>query len=181
MSGTLNIIGPNGQLALVEDAALATREQSDYLQAVQDGDAYSWSSLTYDPDAAATILGVENNSATRNLHIQEIHFQSDTASQIVVHAATGATMAGTAVVGVNLNRNSGNVAPATAKADETGNGGAAASYVDRLYTGRLAADGNIIIRVGGVIWLPNDHMIGIDLTTAATAANATIIGYFKDR
>lgn len=182
MSETLTVIGPSGETAAVAASALSVRPQSDFQKAVEDGDAYSWSSLTYDMTAKDTILGVENNSATRDLHIQEIHIQSDTATQFIVHTETGITMAGTnAVTGVNLNRNSGNVAPATAYDDETGNT-AADGYTKRLITGLCAADGNVIIGPGlNSVILPNDHAIFVDLTANAAACNVTIVGYFKDR
>lgn len=180
MSETLTLIGPSGESAVVADGALAVRPKTDFQQAIEDGDAYSWSALTYNMTAKDTILGVENNSATRDLYIQEIHIQSDTASQFIVHTETGLTMAGTNVVaGVNLNRNSGNVAPATAYDDETGNT-AADAYTKRLITGLCAADGNVVLELGGCVILPNDHFVGVDLTADAGACNVTIIGYFKD-
>ncbi len=181
MSGTLTLIGPTGGTAAVEDGAISVRPQSDFQKAIEDGDAYSWSALTYDMTAKDTILGVENNSATRDLYIQEIHIQSDTATQFIVHTETGLTVAGTnAVVGVNMNRNTGNVAPATAFDDETGNT-AADAYTKRLLTGLCAADGNVILKLNGCVILPNDHFIGVDLTANAAACNVTIIGYFRDR
>lgn len=181
MSETLTLLGSDGTTVTVDSNALSVQPKPDFVKAVEDGDAYSWSSLTYDLAAKDTILGVENNSSTRDLYIQEIHIQSDTATQFIVHTNSGITMAGTnAVAAVNMNRNSGNAAPATAYDDETGNT-AADSYADRLYVGRCAADGNVVITVGGAIILPNDHMIGVDLTANGAACNATIIGYFKDR
>ena len=181
MSETLTIIGPSGSTAAVSSNALNVLMKSDFQKAVEDGDAYSWSSLTYDPDAHDTILAVENNSATRDLYIQEIHIQTDAAGQHVVFTASGDTMTGTAVTGTNLNRNSSNAAPATAKCDETNNAEQGATYPTRFYTGLLANDGSICYTVNGSIILPNDHHIAVDLTSAATAANVTIIGYFKDR
>lgn len=181
MSETLTIIGPSGEAAVVSSKALSVLPKKDFQKAIEDGNAYSWSALTYNMAAKDTILGVENNSATLDLYIQEIHIQSDTASQFIVHTETGITMAGTnAVTGVNLNRNSGNVAPATAYDDETGNT-AADGYTKRLATGLCAADGNVILKLDGSVILPNDHMIGVDLTADAGACNVTIIGYFKAR
>jgi hypothetical protein len=184
MGETLTVIGSSGRtVEITSDSALSARPKSDYLKAVEDGYAFSWSALTYDMTAKDTILGVENNSATMNLHIQEIHIQSDTATQFVVHTETGITMAGTnAITGVNLNRSSGRAITglATAYDDETGNT-AADGYTKRLYTGLCAADGNVVIEVGGAVILPNDHMIGVDLTANAAACNVTILGYFKTR
>lgn len=181
MSETLTLIGPSGESVAVNANALSVRPKSDFDKAVEDGYAYSWSALTYDMAAKDTILGVENNSATMDLHIQEIHIQSDTATQFIVHTESGLTMAGTnAVTGVNLNRNSNLTAPATAYDDETGNT-AADGYTKRLITGLCAADGNVVLDIGGAIVLPNDHFIGVDLTADCGACNVTIIGYFKTR
>lgn len=181
MSETVTLIGPSGDSVTVTDNAVVVRPKSDFQKAVEDGYAYSWSALTYDMTAKDTILGVENNSATYDLHIEEIHVQSDTATQFIVHTETGLTMAGTNVVtGVNLNRNSNLTAPATAYDDETGNT-AADGYTKRLITGLCAADGNVVLPLGGCIILPNDHFIGVDLTANAAACNVTIIGYFKER
>ena len=178
----LTITGSSNQESVyVDDYSLRTRPYSEFDAAIEAGNAYSWSNLTYDPDAHDTILGVENNSSTQDLVIQEIRVSGDTATQFVVHTSSGVTMAGTAVTGVNLNRNSNNTASATAKADETGNGQQAASYTGRLFAGLIAADGTATIDVDGAIVLPNDHNIGVDFTTAATAGNITIIGYFRDR
>ena len=181
MSETLTVIGPSGSTATVANSALSVRNVSDYEQAVADGNAYSWSALTYDITAKNTILAVENNSATMDLHIQEIHLQSDTATQFIVHVGSGLTITGGNVVtGVNLNRNSGNVAPATAVDCDTGNS-AADTYATRIVTGLCAADGNAKINLGGCVVLPNDHAIMVDLTANAAACNATFIGYYKAR
>lgn len=170
----------DGSLAGVEDGALVTAPLTDWEKAVADGDAYAWTNATYDPDAHDTILGVQNTSTTRDLHIQKAWVNSDTASQFVVHTSSGVTMAGTAVTGVNLNRGSSNAAPATAKADETGNGQQAASYTGRIMTGYVAADGLVEIDLSGLV-LPYNWMVGIDLTAAATGSVMTIWGFFKDK
>jgi hypothetical protein len=171
----------DGALADVEDGALLANPVSDWEKAVADGDAYSWTNATYDPAAHDTILGVQNDSTTRDLYIYKMWVNSDTASQFVVHTSSGVTMAGTAVTGVNLNRGSSNVAPATAEADETGNGQQAASYTGRLVTGYVAADGLVEVALDGAVVLPYGHNIGIDLTEDATGSVMTIWGYFKDR
>ncbi len=173
--------GTTGQNADVEDNCLKVRFKTDFEQAVEDGLAFSWANLTYDPDAHDTILGVANTSTTLDLYIEKIIMGSDTSTQAVVHTSSGVTMAGTAVTGVNLNRNSSYVAPATAFCDETGNGQQAASYTGRLLAANLLAHQSVTVEVGGAIVIPYGHNIGIDLTTAATASNMTIVGYYKAR
>lgn len=182
--GAITIIGSNGVLADVSAGnRLLSRPYSDWLYAVDNGLAFSWTNATYDYDANDTILGVENNSATHDLYIWWIGCTGSTATQIVVHTSSGVTMAGTAVTGVNMNRNS-NVAAAsytTAKADETGNGQQAASYTGRLLAGRIANAGWIEWDVQGAIRLPNDNNIGIDYTADGTTCQCTILGYMKAR
>jgi hypothetical protein len=180
MSGSIAIIGAsNSETVNVEDNALLVRPHSAFDQAIADGNAYSWSSLTYDYTAIDTILGVQNTSSTLDLYIQDIWINGDTASQVVVHTASGVTMAGTnAVVGVNLDRSDSSLAPATAFDDETGNTGSVA-YTGRVYVGRIAADVPFHLHVGGAIILPYDWMIGVDITAEGAAGNVTIHGYFK--
>ncbi len=168
-------------LAEVDNNRLRVRPLSEWERAVADGRAFSWSNATYDYTAIDTILGVENNSALQDLLIQRIVVTGSTATEFIVHTSSAVTMAGTAVVGVNLNRNSGAAADATAIGDEVGNGQAAASYSGRLITGEFANNGIVDLTIGGAIILPNDHNIGIDFTTDGTTANCTIWGYFVDR
>jgi len=171
----------DGSLVEVVNGAILQRTLTDWEQAVADGDAYSWTNATYDPDAHDTILGVENDSVARDLVIERAWVNTDAAGQFVVHTSSGVTMAGTAVVGVNLNRGSGNVAPATAFADETGNGQQAGGYTGRIMTGFLASNGLIEIDLDNGVVLPTGWNIGIDLTAAATGSVMTIWGYFRDR
>jgi hypothetical protein len=175
------VISGSGGSTLFVDSANRARIKpiDDFLAAVARGDAYSWASQTYDPDAHDTILGVENNEPDRMLYIERIIVTSDTASQIQVFASSGATMAGTAVTGANLNHTSGRLALASAYADETGNGAQGAGYPGLLFTDYVAANTLKTIEIGGAVAIGYDHMIGVDLTTAATAANVTIFGWFE--
>jgi len=181
MSDLITLVGTNGEHISIEDGAMLVEPKSEFLQAVENGYAFSWSNLSTDINATDTVLCVENNSSTLDLYIEKILLATDASGEMVVHTSSGATMTGTALTGVNLNRNSGYVAPATAKADETGNGQQAASYTGRLYIVFALADQSVQIDVGGAIVLPNDHNIGIDVTAEPTGCNATIIGYFKAR
>ena len=64
-------------------------------------------------------------------------------------------------------------------ADETGNGEQGAGYTKLLFRDLLAANTAKQIAVNGHIVIPTNKMIGVDLTTAATGANVTIIGWFE--
>lgn len=180
--GSITIRGASdAEIANVDNHALRSRQYNAWDHAVASGLAFSWQNATYDYDANDTILGVENNSATRDLRIHKVFATGSTATQFVVFAASGKTLAGTAVTGVNLNRNSSNVADATAKADETGQTEQGGAYPTGLYSGRFANNGIVEIAVDGAIILPQDHMVGVDFTTNGTTANVVIWGYFVDR
>lgn len=173
------IVGPSGAMVDVLDNRLKISPKSAFEQAVEDGRAFAFASVTYDPDAHDTILGVYNTDPEADFHVQTILASSDTASQIQVFEAADVTMTGTAVTGTNLNRASGRVAKATAKADETNNGEQAGGYTKFLFADLLAADTLKQIDVNGAIVLSYNKMIGVDLTTAATGAAVTIIGWFE--
>ena len=179
MAEQATIKGPSGSVLNAADNRALVRPQSGFDYALSQGNAYSWSNLTYDYDQHDTLLAVENNSASMDLHIERIYLVCDTVGQFTVFSASAITLAGTALVGVNLNRNSSNVAPATAKADETGQGEQAAGYLGRLLTGRLAVNIGEMIEVGGTIVLPLDYMIGIDSNVNGWAFVATVWGYFE--
>jgi hypothetical protein len=176
---SMSIVGSGGSAVAVRDNAACVDIRSEFDQAVRDGRAFSFASVTYDPDAHDTILGVQNDSKTHLLKIKRIVATSDTASLIQVFCASGVTMDGTAVTGVNLNRASNRTAEATAKCDETGNSEQGSSYPAKVLQKQVAANTLVTLDVDGGIVLPYGHMVGVDLTTAATAANVTIWAWFE--
>lgn len=181
MVDQIQLQGTDGSLADVDGTRLLARPRSEWEDAVEAGDAYSWANATYNYTAADTVLAVQNDSPTRDLVITKIIATGDAATELVVHTSSSVAMAGTAVTGVNLNRSSSKVAPATAKADETGNGQAAASYSGKVLTGRFAANGQLEFNVDGAIVIPQGWNIGADYITVGAACNMVILGYFRDR
>ena len=180
--GSITLRGASdAEVAHVDQHALRARQYNEWEHALANGHAYSWQNATYDYTALDTILGVENNSAARDLKIKKIFVTGSTATEFIVFAASGKIVDGTAVTGVNLNRNSGNAAEATAKGDETGQTEQGGGYPTGLISGRFANDGQVEIDVDGAIVLPQVHMIGVDLTTNGTTCNVVIWGYFVDR
>ena len=142
--------------------------------ALKNGNAYSWSNVTYDPAALDTILTVCNDhSGGQNLHIERVDFSADVATQYVVHLPTYATWAGTAVTGTNLNANSANVAVATAKANETG----------QATRGTVVAGGSVLASGKDPNWmhvtLGYHKAIGVDCVADVGGALVTIWGYFS--
>ena len=175
-----SVIGANGSPVFVTSGGAYVNTRTEFDQAVIDGRAFSFASLTYDPDAHDTIFGIENNSTTHLLKIQKLIITSDAASLIQIFVTSGVTMTGTAIVGVNLNRTSGRTAgDVTAIADETDNGEQGSSYPSKLLHKQVDADVGIQLDLDGAIVLPSGWMMGIDLTTAATAANVTALAWLE--
>jgi hypothetical protein len=178
--------GPSGETAEVDVGdRLRINPKSEFQLANEDGRAFSWASLNKDPDAGDTMFAVENNSTTHLLCIEKVIISMTVAGGSVcpVFTASGVTMAGTTSVdAVCLNRGNSSfngVALSTAYTDETGNGEAAGSWATRLYMPQCLTSVPYTIDVGGAVRLPNDHMIGVDIIEAGTAANVTFVGWFE--
>lgn len=138
-----------------------------------DGLAFSWSNVTYDYDAADTILLVKNTSPTRNLIIEDIVYGGDTATIVTIHLPTCDSPTGTAIVATNVKPKSGATAEATAIGDETTN--AQANIYRNFFIG--AAESKVYNTEGAVILGLND-CIAIDFVTNGAAAYCSITGYF---
>ena len=175
----MNVIGSGGSAVHVEEGAVLANAHSRFQHAVETGNAYAWASQTYDPDGHDTIIAVENNNPDKLLYIWRIFISSDTASRVTVFTANGDTMTGTAVPGTNLNRKFNKVALATGICDETGNAEQAGGYLTWVLFKVIGVDTVAEIAIDGAIALPNDYMVGIDLETAATAANGVIFGWYE--
>ena len=177
------IVGSSGRAAEVDDGGLRVNPRTAFEQAVIDGRAFAWAGLTEDATAHDTLLALENNSPTDVLKIHKLIVTTDNTSQIQVFTASGVTPAttdGAAVVGVNLNRASGRSANATCYTDDTGNTEQGSSYPGKILTQVIIAATPTEILFDGAVALLEDHMVGVDLTTASTSnANATFIGWFE--
>ena len=140
------------------------------------GDSWAWSNVTYDPDAADTIILVQNTHATKDLYISQIHFSSDTASEVIVHLTNGATFTptGTAIVATTLINNVGGIPFGTAVGDETAN-----AQGNIIFHTKVLANVPNQFDMNNAVVLGNNQSIGVDLVAAATAAYATIWGYYK--
>ena len=140
------------------------------------GDAYTWSSGTYDAAAGDTILLVKNTSTTQRLHIKKISLSADVESRVVIHVPTSeVTPTGTAITGVNLNSTSGNSAAATAIRDETNN-----SQGNILWSGEIqAAIAPYEVNFEDAVILGQNDSIGVDYVADAGACDVVITGFYE--
>lgn len=147
------------------------------------GDAYSWTAVTADINAGDTALCVVNQSKTKNLVISYMYAYGDVPTQIKVHVPAACTWAGTAVVGVNLNREYASIlAEAVAYADETGTTFAAANTIITLITNELTSDQfGISHDFKDSVILGYDDAIAADLIAETAAFECTFVGYFVDK
>ncbi len=138
---------------------------------------YVWNFPSYNSADADTVMFIRNDSSN-DLRIHHVYIYSDAATVITLHTiSAGETPAGTAVTGVNLNRNSSDEADATAKQDETGN----SSQGTVLHTEYVAAAGALTMlkEDGYEIVLGKNDCIAVDVATGSTAVTfGHIVGYY---
>jgi len=152
---------------------------------IENGLSFSWSNATYDYTAGHTLLAVQNDSLTHNLHIDQIWCHGDTTTQVIVHGTSenGFTMAGTPVTGVNLNRVG---TPATASATAFGNeSGNTQGHI--FWAGSIPADNATPVAIGlGIILGVDDGggvsggVIAVDYVDVGGEALVTIIGHYEN-
>ncbi len=151
------------------------------------GDAYAWNAVSANLATTDCLLLVNNDSSDRWLIIEHAYVRGDIAGQIdfKLTSSVGLTIAGTDVVGVNLNRASNNIADASAFANETQT---PATTVFFTYYQHLAvnAQGTTSpmgrIDFHGAVVLGEDTAIGMDtILEPAAGFEATFVGYFIDK
>ena len=180
--GGANLAGVNAGLQLLTRASWVTPLQ----EACERGDAYSWTSVNADIDIGDTALLVANTSDSRWLVIDRAYIWADIACRVYLHFPSPVTWAGAAeVVGKNLNRDSGKVAPAIAYADETASA-IVAEEVFQVVKIPLATDGETTTAFGvhldfdGAIILGARAAVAISLLTETTGFEVMFVGYFID-
>jgi hypothetical protein len=136
------------------------------------GRAYSWTASA-DIDATDSILWLRNDSTTENLIIDFISISSNAAGSWFIYCPVNATPDGTTVTGVNLNRQSGNVALATCKRDNT-----TASLANYVFYGHSGAAETVQVDFHDSLILGYLDCVAIDITTEPALAQATIFGYY---
>ena len=146
--------------------------------ATLEGRAYSFSNVTYDPDAADTIILLKN-VGSKNFHICDLALSSDVVTQWEVHIVTAIfTQAGTlAIVPVNLNSNFGNSSSIDAFGDETANTQGAIVHPHFVTT---IANTSIQYNYNGALVIAPGHAFAVDCVLAATAAHVSVTGYQEE-
>lgn len=168
--GSIIKVSPTGELhtlaANMTPLAFATLE----------GRAYSFANVTYDPEAADTIILIKNVHPSKNFHVCEITVSCDTATEWQAHIVTAVfTQAGTlSITPVNLNSNFGNNSRIEAFGDETANVKGAIIHPHMI---TVANGVSLTYNYNGALVLGPGHAFGLDTVTASTAAFASITGY----
>lgn len=181
------IVGSDGNIADVTDNAyLKVYAPTGIHAATLRGDAYAWNAVSGDRAATDCLLLIQNTAPDRLLVVNKIMMRGDIAGEMTVKscAMAGLTAAGTAVLGINLNSSSANVAPVVAYSHETQSLG-----TDILFTWyqhlEVAAAGTTspmaYLDLDDAVVVGYNKAIGIDtILEPAAGFEASIIGYFID-
>jgi hypothetical protein len=170
----------NGNIVTVEEGRLRIlADVQPEFKHVSESDSlsFAWSIVAADFAAAATLLIVQNTSSDLVLHIAQISFSTDNASEVDIHTIAGATTpsGGTAVVGRCLNVAAKKVAEAVGHSNDTAN----SAQGDIIWSNRVLAATLVTVDFHGALILGNTDAIAVDITTAPTSlANCNIMGFY---
>ncbi len=147
--------------------------------ATLEGRAYSFKNVTFDPDAADTIILLKNIHPTKNFHICDLALSCDAVTQWEAHIITAVfTQAGTlAITPVNLNSNFGNNSSIDAFGDETAN--TQGSLVHPHFVTTIA-NTSIQYNYNGALVIGPGHAFAVDSVLASTAAHVSVTGYQEE-
>ncbi len=171
-------LGGNARVIGNKLAVLADVESEFEYESEENSASFTWSLTQYDPDAADTLLSIQNQSESLRLHIEDVWFGSDVIAQYQIHviaAADAITPVGSVALNVCLNRAAIATAPALAKGDETANG----TQGIIVWAGTALAETTRPIHWGGALIIEPNGIVAVDIVEAATEGNCTITGYFK--
>ncbi len=140
-----------------------------------EGRAYSFSNVTYNPEALDTIIMLRN-TGSKDFHLCELTVSSDVATEWHAHLVTAAFVsAGTlSITPVNLNTNFGNSSGITAHGDETANTQGAIIH-PHLFG--LAGGASLTYNYDGAVVLAPGHAWGLDAVSVAAIVFVSITGY----
>ncbi len=172
-ASTIAIAGLSGSQVDVIDNSLITFNPDEQA-------AFGWTTATADLGTGGdTALLITNVSSSKHLHIARAFIWVDVHTQILFTTPAFATFTGTAVTGIPLNRAGISIAPATAFADETGNGSDnvfARTSSNELTTGQQGQ----WIELDGKLTLGYRDSFGIDVVADSAAFYTFVLGYFHD-
>ncbi len=167
----LSIIGSSGSQVEVERDALQ-------IYTPDETEGFSWTTATADIVAGETAILVTNLSTTKVLRITQAYIFSDVHSAILLNLPTFATFTGTAVVGIPLNRSSISIAPATAYADETGNG--SENTFARISTNELTTGQHgVSVDLKGMVALGYRDSFSMDIVAESAEFYSMVMGYYR--
>jgi hypothetical protein len=155
----------------------ATKQTLHSHSSEEEGNAYMWST-TQSLAGDKCLIFLRNDNTDMNLIIEKIIVSPDVACQFEVWVGSNVTTeAGTSVVGVNLNLQSGHVAEATCTHSETGaDQGGSMTLLGTAWAGvginAVALDSALIL---GYL-----DEVAINLITDAGSTSANIMGYYHD-
>jgi len=146
------------------------------------GWAYSWTAVSADVAAGVGGIYLVNTSTTKNLFIESVFLFADVPNQFKIWCpATYTAPDGTAIVGLNLNRTSGNAAEASCTANETNNAFAAAQTILTVRNNEATADEfGLSVDFHGALILGYHDAVEVELVADTAAFECTIFGYFHD-
>lgn len=166
------IAGLNGPQVDVVNNSLLTFEPDET-------EVFGWTTVSTDPGTGGeTALLITNISTSKTLHIVRAYIWSDAHTQVLFTLPSFATFAGTAVVGIPLNRQKISIAPATAFADETANTSNnvfARTSSNELTTGQQGQ----WIDLDGKVQLGFRDSFGIDVVANIANFNTFVLGFYR--
>jgi len=167
------IIGRTSQTMDVRsDGAVSTHK-------VEEDEAFGWTSVTANIDANDTAILVTNDSTTKHLHIVSMYAYADAPTAVDFFTPAYATITGTAITGIALNRSAVTIAPATALGDTTGD--TLANIFATLYTNETTTDQHgVWLQLDGLLVLGYHDSAAIAIVAEPAVTNAAIIGYYHD-
>lgn len=186
MENDITIAGTSGNMLDVASDSVKVYAPSGIHAASLKGNAYIWNAVSADHGATDNSILVANISSDQNLVIHSVIFQADVAGQLdfKMCSVTGLTLAGTAIVGINLNSASGKKAPASAFGDETQSAATDIlwTWYPHLHTvGEATTGGMVVIPLNDSIIVGYDKAFGFDTILESEAGyEASVIGYFID-
>jgi len=180
---SFRIVDADGQSVHVADHQLrviATNESAFEFVSETESLSFTWTIVGADFSAAETLLLVQNISDSLLLHIQDVEYETDNASEVDIHLTDGTALTpagGTLVTGECLNRAAlkDPTSFAIARSNETAN-----AQGNIIWSNAILANSPYVRPFGGALILAKGQSVAVDITTAVgTLAHCSISGYYK--